>query len=331
MEKEGIDFVIMWVDGADENWRRKKLKYQISENLDAREIRYRDWGLLRYWFRGVEAFAPWVRRIYFVSDGQYPSWLNKGNEKLYMVTHEDFIPKKYLPTFSANPIELNLHRIKGLSNQFVLFNDDMYLLKPVKETDFFKDGMPVDDAILNPIICRTENEIGNIIANDMGIINKNFQKNAVMKSEIYKWFNPKYGIKLLRTLCLLPWRHFSGFFNDHIPQPFLKSTFSEVWKYENEYLDATCCHKFRDYQKDVNQWLIRYWQFATNQFFPANPSRGKDLNIITDDVEGIIQKQKFKMICINDSDEIDSFEEIQKRIERAFCSVLPSVSSFELE
>lgn len=68
----GIDFIIIWGDGKDENWRKKKNAYKASEKGDDSDIRYRDWGLLKYWFRGVETFAPWVRKIYFVSDNQCP-------------------------------------------------------------------------------------------------------------------------------------------------------------------------------------------------------------------------------------------------------------------
>lgn len=131
-----IDFVIIWVDGADENWRKKRAKYKSSENVDNREIRYRDWELLKYWFRGVEKFAPWVRKVYFISDDQCPVWLNKDNDKIRVVSHKDFIPVQYLPTFNSHVIELNLHRIEGLAEHFVYFNDDMFLLRAVKKRIF---------------------------------------------------------------------------------------------------------------------------------------------------------------------------------------------------
>ena len=61
-----IDFVITWVDGNDPDWQKQKMEYSmqpdLSQKQDDRKERYRDWDLLRYWFRGVERFAPWVRR-----------------------------------------------------------------------------------------------------------------------------------------------------------------------------------------------------------------------------------------------------------------------------
>ncbi len=64
-----IDFVITWVDGQDKSWRRQRDSYSHTEGEDDSEVRYRDWGILRYWFRGVEQFAPWVRTIHFVTWG----------------------------------------------------------------------------------------------------------------------------------------------------------------------------------------------------------------------------------------------------------------------
>lgn len=324
-----IDFVIIWVDGADENWRKKRAKYKSSENVDNREIRYRDWELLKYWFRGVEKFAPWVRKVYFVSDDQCPVWLNKDNDKIRVVSHKDFIPVQYLPTFNSHVIELNLHRIEGLAEHFVYFNDDMFLLRAVKKTDFFKHGVPVDDALLNPIIATEISGIGNIITNDVGVINANFSKRMTIKAAPWKWLNIKYGTKLLRTLFLLPWRHFVGFYNDHLPQPFLKSVFDEVWQKEPECMERTCNHKFRDCQRDVSQWLIRFWQLASNRFYPGNPHRGKDINIMAEDAQKIILRQKYKMICMNDAEEVCDFEQKKKQLMWAFEQILPDKSSFE--
>ena len=90
-----IDFVITWVDGNDPDWQKQKMEYSmqpdLSQKQDDRKERYRDWDLLRYWFRGVERFAPWVRRIHFVTWGHLPSWLNKEHPKLNIVNHKDFI------------------------------------------------------------------------------------------------------------------------------------------------------------------------------------------------------------------------------------------------
>ena len=59
-----IDFVVLWVDGSDPVWQAEKAKYQGKALDDSNSAnRFRDWGLLPYWFRAVERFAlsPAVR------------------------------------------------------------------------------------------------------------------------------------------------------------------------------------------------------------------------------------------------------------------------------
>ena len=81
----GIDFVITWVDMDDPKWKKEFYKY--SDKIDnsvneLSEARFRDYGFLKYWFRGVEKFAPWVRKIHFVTSGQKPDWLNTLHPKI---------------------------------------------------------------------------------------------------------------------------------------------------------------------------------------------------------------------------------------------------------
>ena len=105
-----IDIVIPWVDSSDPNWRKEKMNYDTDDSLttDNREIRYRDWGNLKYIFRGIEKYAPWVRKVHFITYGHLPKWLNVDNTRINIVKHSDYIPAEYLPTFSSHVIELNL-------------------------------------------------------------------------------------------------------------------------------------------------------------------------------------------------------------------------------
>ena len=108
-----IDFVIAWVNGSDPVWLKEKEKF-CGITIESEESRFRDWGLLRFWFRGIERFAPWVNRIHFITYGHLPEWLNTGHPKIHIVNHKEFIPEKYLPTFNSHTIELNFHRIPCL-------------------------------------------------------------------------------------------------------------------------------------------------------------------------------------------------------------------------
>jgi hypothetical protein len=103
-----IDFVITWVDMDDPKWQAEFAKYSgKKENTKngVSEARFRDYGFLKYWFRGVEKFAPWVRKIHFVTSGQKPDWLDANNPKINLVNHKDYIPAQFLPTYNSVVIE----------------------------------------------------------------------------------------------------------------------------------------------------------------------------------------------------------------------------------
>ena len=330
---EKIDFVIIWVDGGDPEWQAEKSKYQSdTENTDTRSIRYRDWDNLQYWFRAVEKYAPWVNKIHFVTCGHLPKWLDAENPKLNIVKHSDYIPEKYLPTFSSHPIELNLHRIEGLSDNFVYFNDDVFLARKVSPCDFFKNGLPVDSAVMYPHISRRENSTHSEAAN-MDVINWHFNKNSVIKKAPFKWFNLKYGVKLIFNFCLMPFRSFPGILNAHVCTPFKKETFNTVWEKEYELLDEVCSHKFR-HALDVNQWLMENWQIVSGNFYPRSMKFGKTCAMSDDDAENkkiydTLRSKKHKVICINDMVMEDGFPRIRDELRAVFEEIFPQKSSFE--
>lgn len=331
-----IDFVIMWVDGNDPKWQEEKSKYECKKNADGTIYRYRDWNLLQYWFRGVEKFAPWVNKIHFITCGHIPEWLDTTNLKLNIVKHKDYIPAKYLPTFNANTIELNLHRIKDLSENFVLFNDDFYLIKKLKKEDFFKNNVPMDTVALN-VHCPKKSLISQYFCiNDVNIINEHFDFHTSLKKNWSKWLNLKNGKKLLRTISLVPCPRFPGFWQHHLSTSYNKKTLEVVWNKEPEILNNTCLHKFRE-TTDVNQWVFREWQIAEGNFLNRSSKFGKSFYIDRDGIKNLkksiinyIVKQKGKMIAINDgpmSD--DEFNQIVTLLEKALNKILPNKSSFE--
>lgn len=330
MADSGIDFVIIWVDGGDRQWLAEKNRYSPDEKkFNINNVRYRDWNTLHYWFRSVEAYAPWVRKIHFVTCGQVPEWLNREHPKLHLVSHRDYMPGEYLPTFSANPIELNLWRIEGLSERFVFFNDDTFLTAPMTEDDFFHDGLPRCCAVLNPPTANIHG-IGPIIMNDLGVIAEHFDFMTQFKKSWKKWLTPAYGTKLLRTFLLLPWRRYVGFLDLHLPLPLLKSTMEEVWQAEEELLDKVSKNRFRS-DSDLNQWVMNYWQIAKGTFYPMPTSVGRmfDVSRDMDRVTQAIRSRSMKMLCANDSENVTDFESLQRQLTEAFEAVLPEKSSFE--
>lgn len=326
-----IDFVIPWVDGGDPEWLKEKNAYsgKLTTEEDARDIRFRDWDTLRYWFRGVEKYAPWVNRIHFVTWGHLPDWMNTDHPKLHIVNHKDYIPAQYLPTFSSHVIELNMHRIPELSDHFVYFNDDIFILKPLKEEDFFVDGVPCDLCVANAITPRL-GEFSPILLQTTSYINKHFDKKKDMKKNRNKWFNLKYGNLLIRTLCLTPWTFHTGFYNHHLAVAYDKKTLETVWNEEPDILDQTCHHRFRN-DMDVNQYIFRYWRLASGDFVPHEVlGRYVNMGDNNESIYRMIKGQSVKLLCINDKENKSDFETEKKKMIDAFEQVFPEKSSFEI-
>ena len=328
-----IDIVLAWVDGSDPAWQAEKANYSGEESSSVHTFDYQDWGLLPYWFRCIENNAPWVRYIYFVTWGHLPAWLNVDHPKLKIVKHSDYIPEKYLPTFSSHTIELNLHRIPGLAEQFVYFNDDMYLLKQVKPSFFFKDGLPCDCAVINPVAPANKNCIANLMITTAGVMNENFSKRQAMRKNIWKWFNVKYFPLVLLNALFLPWGRFVGLYESHLPTSFLKSTFEEVWEKEYNLLDATCTRKFRDFKVDVNQWIMKDWQIVSGNFTPRSINAGKRFAIHNvEDAKkyaSIIESRKTPMVCFNDHVSDITYRKAAEVMRLAFDKTFNKKSEFE--
>ncbi len=131
-----MDIVITYVDGNDPVWQAE---YAGVSDAPVLAKRFRDWGTLRYLLRGIERHMPFVDQVYLVVSGptQVPSW---ASERLKIVRHADIIPPSVLPTFNSAVIEMFLHRIPGLADRFLFFNDDIFPVADCLEEDFFADG-----------------------------------------------------------------------------------------------------------------------------------------------------------------------------------------------
>lgn len=328
--EQGVDFVVLWVDGNDPAWRKEfcLAREKAGRDADAAAIRYRDWETLRYWFRGVERFAPWVRKIHFITWGHLPAWLNVEHPKLHIVRHEEYLPAAYRPTFNSNTIELNLHRIEGLAERFVLFNDDTFLTAECAVSDLFKEGLPRDMARLSLVQASS---VGHTIYNNLALINAHHPRRA-LNQNLKKWLHPTYGAgAILKTLSLLPWSFFPGFYDHHLPQPYLKGQFERAWELWGEALDRSCQNTLRELS-DLSHWLIRYDMLCRGEFSSHNFRDCRLMNLDDKQLDAVctaVRTGRYRMLCLNDSEQIADFEESKRTLIAAFEQLHPTPSSYE--
>ena len=328
-----IDFVVLWVDGSDENWLKEKNKYSLNPtDISNQKNRYRDWGILKYWFRGVEKNASWVNKIYFVTWGHVPDWLDTSNPRLKIVKHEDFIPKEYLPTFNSNVIQFYLNRIEGLSDKFVLFDDDIFIIKNTKPTDFFKGDKICDNYGENVFhISKMGDVYPHTILNNLQCIFENYSKKNFYKHYWYKIFSPKNGLKVnIKTLSTIGYTQFIGIHHQHICMSYTKKHYELFWKYCENQLKECSKNKFRSYN-DLTTLLVKYIALLEGDFVPRSIRFGKrfELGKNNNELYTALIKQKYKVLCINDSSEDVEFEKTKKVLISIFEGIFKEKSSFE--
>lgn len=150
-----IDAVITWVDGSDKQWQENINKYrEVKINFDQKKesVRYNSIGEIDIAIKSIIKFAPFIENIYLVTDDQKPDSFNdlqqlakKKNKNLSIIDHK-VIFRDYefaLPCFNSCSIGNMLFRIPNLSEHFIIFNDDTFLMRETNISDFFIDGNPI--------------------------------------------------------------------------------------------------------------------------------------------------------------------------------------------
>lgn len=147
IETMDIDLVYLWVDGSDPIWQAKRNTFMGGNNENSQincKGRYANNDELKYSLRSIEEYAPWIHKIYIVTDEQTPDWLDTSHPKIQIVDHKEIMPSESLPCFNSSLIEHFLYRIPELAEHFLFANDDMFINKEVTPNDFYTpDGLPI--------------------------------------------------------------------------------------------------------------------------------------------------------------------------------------------
>lgn len=325
-----IDLVCPWVDGNDPAWQQERQHYASPEQQSS-AILFRDWDLMRYWFRGVENAVPWIRTVHFVTWGHLPPWLNTAHPKLHVVRHDAFLPKTYRPTFNSSAIMLNVHRIPGLAEQFILSNDDCFFLDLVAPEEYFQAGLPCDCLHILPITEVCTDHFGYVLWNNISCLNEHFDLQTCIAAHREKWFADCYPDRVKEDNQLAAsLRHFPGFDCPHLPQPYLKSTFATAWGKAYTRLHYASKQKFRTWS-DHTEWLMRYWQLASGQFVPYVRRGGCAIALDRPkaDIRDTVLSTQNRVICLNEGAQAVDFISRRDYLKQLFERVLPQRSAFE--
>jgi hypothetical protein len=312
-----VDLVYLWVSGQDPKHREKRNYWLEQQGLAPAvfnpDVRYVEDDELRYSLRSVEAFVPWVRRIFIVTDDQVPPWLNRAHPKIEVVDHTQIIDPEWLPTFNTKVIINHIHRIPGLSEHFIYTNDDCFFGQPCRKEDFFewvpdRDGGRVVMKILIP---QGEKNY------DSWILPAHLVREPLARLWMYSYNSLKVMLELRR-----PWRKIR-YVDSHQSQPMIRSQLEAATKaYPREHRQ-TSASRFRNPHDISFISLARYRALEngtakqgdmTRMFFPYES-----------DLAGYTRDTLPALFCIN-----AGLGDEALRRDRILARLFPEPSAFEL-
>jgi hypothetical protein len=298
---EKIDFVFPYVNCNDPVWLEQYK--ENNKNIIFNPLRFRAWGLLKYVFRGIDKFMPWINNVYMIvsSDSQIPAWINKENVKI--ITHKQIIPKEFLPTFNSTTIEMFLKNIPNLSEKFIYSNDDLYFINKLDKSDFFyKENIP-KLKLISKNRSSIITQFRRVVLNEQIMIAKDFNYN--IPNNIY--YKPQ-----------------------HLATPMLKTTLEKVCRLHDKEIKKGIS-KTRE-EKNHNQYIYTFYQYFSGRS-ALNNINGKYMDFgrrTASDMAEIIKSGEYEEVCINDGTiEID-FEKSKEILQKTFEQIFKDKSKYEI-
>ena len=301
-----MDIVISFVDCKDKVWMKSYLRTIHKYNGFFPYHQFYNHNTIKYVLRGIDEFISYVNNVFIVVSNieQVPDYIDQSKVKI--VLHKDFIPEEYLPLFNSTAIELFLHKIPGLGEEFVYFNDDMIPISHISYDDFFKDGIPC-------ISFNTEQR----------------DKSLAYRHCVLSFYEAKNTVEIL-TGKEIDTKDIELQIPQHSPTSLLKSVCDEASNIERHNLLLDFYITNIRMPRNINQY---YWAdilYFKKQYTSSNIKSyyTSTLDIKDVDIEEVKKENKF--ICINDygSDEMP-LSQIDDIIQLKLDTIFKNKSKYE--
>ncbi|WP_147376277.1 stealth family protein [Micromonospora radicis] len=310
-----IDAVFTWVDGSDPEWLVRKQQALGGPDdprhaVAANTSRYHNRDELRYAMRALHSFAPWLRKIFLVTDGQLPSWLDPRHPMITVVTHAElFADLGGLSSFNSHAIESRLHRIDGLAEHFLYLNDDVFLGRPLLPTHFFHAN-----GIAKFFLSPAQFGLGEAKSSDPPV-------NAAGKNN-RRHIQRQFGVTITQKM-------------KHTPFALRRSIMAQIETVLQADVTETARHRFRHPgDLSIPSSLHQYWAYLTGQAVPGDieyeyadlghpstPARLAEL----------LARRHRDVFCLNDTDsDPRAFAEQERMLADFLPRYLPFPAPFEL-
>jgi hypothetical protein len=278
-----IDAVYLWVDGSDPKWLERKREFSgESESHGTSSSRFTSRNELYFSIATLRRNAPWINRIWLVTDGQTPV-LGELKDMVTIVDHREFIPAEYLPTFNSHVITSHLHRIEGLAEHFLYLNDDILFGRPLLPTVWF-------DSVGRSIVRYTRTTLPGFSVDQPEVIHRARQQTVRLALDS--------GLRVSTRSI------------QHGPHPLRKSVMAAMWQQFGAALDATSRNRFRTDEDVVPEWLHNFIAYTegnsviggrlTYSYIVLNAKSG-----LTKVIDLALSRPP-SVVCLNDVSELPS-------------------------
>lgn len=322
MSVSPIDLVITWVDGQDA--RHKAKRSLFSENISEAKFddiggdtRFNSVGEIYYSVASYIKYAPFIRKIYIVTDSQDPhveDFLCKyfpaeQIPPIEILDHKVIFKgyETFLPVFNSLAIETMLWRIPDLSEHFIYSNDDVILIKPTTVEDFFTEGK----------------------ANAYGYWHMAWTARFLRKIRFARQKHKKFSFRdsMLNSAILYRSRRFYRI--AHTPHAMRKSVLQKYFQKHPEHLISNISYRFR-HPKQFNPQVLSYMigiktgkvetLDSKGKYNYIGPKPGRSDDYVKNKIDEFKQNEDSKFLCVNSLDQNSAYE--RKIIEKYIMSCL---------
>lgn len=312
-----IDVVIAWVDGDDPILAEKRSHFLKTKNENthqgAKPTRFASLNEIKYCVLSILTFAPFVRNVFIVTDNQDPKVLNEVKKHfpekvdcIKIVDHKEIFSdfEQYLPTFNSISIGNMIWRIEGLSENFVYFNDDVFLVRDVKPEDWVIDGRPVMRGYwtLPPYIKLIKDSLKKVFFR--GLLNK-------------KNYTPKFSFRLVQwNAAYKAGMRFRLFFNCHTPHVVNKNTIESFFQTNRPVFEKNISFRFREQDQFNMTTLANHLEIASGNkntaklnlgyLVPSYYSKQK----MKRKIKRVLNDSRIKSVCVQSLDSAKKEDQI---------------------
>ena len=295
-----MDYVLPYVDCNDPVWLKEYRRIN-GKGMDA--SRFRPFGTLRYAFRSIAVNMPFIDRIVLIVSNieQVPAWVSR--ETVRIILHSEFMLPEHLPTFNSSAIESDMWRIEGLSDRFIYGNDDVFVLNPLNEADFFDGDIP------RLTFAESDYHVRNLFRR---CCRKGMDMAAdaaeADRTDPYILLKPQHCMKGVRTASM-------------------KEVGQKCAEQINESITVL------RHWENVTGYLYQYYAYYTGEYAPFDV--GYDYIRIANDYDAVLDhmtNSETDVLCINDAGDLDDehYQVACDALKETFEEILPDRCRYEL-